>query len=68
MSGRPREGFSTVQELILSVEFLKVSQRFVARVVSEAGGTREYNAASPEDIIEQVVEDLREEFESAPAY
>ncbi len=34
--------------------------------MSEAGGTREYSAPSAEGVIEQVVDDLREEFESAP--
>lgn len=55
-----------MQELILSVEFLRSRQRIIARVMSEAGGTREYSAPSAEGVIEQVVDDLREEFESAP--
>jgi hypothetical protein len=56
-----------VEELILSVEFLRARDKVTARVVSEAGGVREYSSPRPVDVIEQVVDDLREEFESAPS-
>ncbi len=55
-----------MEELILSVEFLRSQQKVVARVASEAGGVREYSGALPLEVIEMVVDDLREEFESAP--
>lgn len=55
-----------MEELILSVEFLKASEKIIARVVSEAGGVREYSATTATEVIEQVVDDLQEEFESAP--
>lgn len=55
-----------MEELILSVEFLRSKQRVVARVASEAGGVREYSGPMATEVIEQVVDDLREEFESAP--
>ena len=54
-----------MEELILSVEFLRSKQKVVARVASEAGGVREYAGLQPLEVIEQVVDDLREEFESA---
>ena len=56
-----------MEELICSVEFLRSRRELVARVSSEAGGVREYRALSAGQVIEQVVDDLQEEFESAPA-
>ncbi len=55
-----------MEELILSVEFLRSKQKVVARVASEAGGVREYSGPSPGEVIDLVVDDLREEYESAP--
>jgi hypothetical protein len=56
-----------MEELICSVEFLRGSAELFARVSSEAGGVREYRAASVDRVIDQVINDLQEEFESAPA-
>ena len=55
-----------MEELICSVEFLRGAAELVARVSSEAGGVREYRATSAGAVIDQVVNDLQEEFESAP--
>ena len=56
-----------MEELICSVEFLRGVQEVVARVSSEAGGVREYRALSAGAVIDQVINDLQEEFESAPS-
>jgi hypothetical protein len=56
-----------MEEFICSVEFLRSPAEFFARVSSEAGGVREYRAASSDSVIDQVINDLQEEFESAPA-
>lgn len=56
-----------MEELICSVEFLRGSAELVARVSSEAGGVREYRGPSAGGVIDQVINDLQEEFESAPA-
>ena len=56
-----------MEELICSVEFLRGVQEVVARVSSEAGGVREYRALSAGAVIDQVINDLQEEFESASA-
>lgn len=56
-----------MEELICSVEFLRSPAEIVARVSSEAGGIREYRAPSADGVIDQVINDLQEEFESAPA-
>jgi len=56
-----------MEEFICSVEFLRGPGDLLARVSSEAGGVREYRAQDPGSVIDQVVNDLQEEFESAPA-
>jgi hypothetical protein len=56
-----------MEELICSVEFLRGASELVARVSSEAGGVREYRAPSAGAVIDQVVNDLQEEFEAAPS-
>ena len=56
-----------MEELICSVEFLRGPAELLARVSSEAGGVREYRGPSAGGVIDQVINDLQEEFESAPA-
>jgi hypothetical protein len=56
-----------MEEFICSVEFLRGPTDLLARVSSEAGGVREYRDASSDTVIDQVVNDLQEEFESAPS-
>jgi len=56
-----------MEEFICSVEFLRGPADLLARVSSEAGGVREYRATDSGSVIDQVVNDLQEEFESAPA-
>ena len=56
-----------MEEFICSVEFLRGPSDLLARVSSEAGGVREYRALDTGRVIDQVVNDLQEEFESAPA-
>ncbi|EQD64218.1 hypothetical protein B1B_06652 [mine drainage metagenome] len=56
-----------LEELICNVEFLRARAELVARVSSEAGGVREYRGAVIGSVIDQVINDLQEEFESAPA-
>jgi hypothetical protein len=55
-----------MEEFICSVEFLRGPTELVARVSSEAGGNREYRGPSSGSVIDQVINDLQEEFESAP--
>ena len=56
-----------MEEFICSVEFLRGPTDLLARVSSEAGGIREYRGPTASGVIDQVVNDLQEEFESAPA-
>ena len=55
----------TMEESLCNVEFLKDNNNFVARVQSELGGLREYQSNSLEEVLEQVIIDLQEEFENA---
>jgi hypothetical protein len=55
-----------MEEFICSVEFLRGPDDVLARVSSEAGGVREYRGTTAGAVIEQVINDLQEEFESAP--
>jgi hypothetical protein len=52
-----------MQESLSTVEFLKDSETFIAKVQSDLGGVREYRGASFEEVLEQVIIDLQEEFE-----
>ena len=56
-----------MEEFICSVEFLRGPADLIARVSSEAGGIREYRGPLADTVIDQVINDLQEEFESAPA-
>jgi hypothetical protein len=55
-----------MEEFICSVEFLRGAAELFARVSSEAGGVREYRGPTSDSVIDQVINDLQEEFESAP--
>lgn len=54
-----------MEETLCNVEFIKDNNDFIARVQSEIGGLREYRSASLEEVLEQVIIDLQEEFETA---
>jgi hypothetical protein len=58
-------GDDGMEELLCNVEFLMSDATFLARVQSELGGLREYRSSSVEEILEQVIIDLQEEFEAA---
>jgi hypothetical protein len=54
-----------MEETLCNVEFLKNNNTYIARVQSDLGGLREYRSASFEEVLEQVIIDLQEEFETA---
>jgi len=54
-----------MDELLCNIEFLKSESNYLARVQSELGGLREYRSSRLDEILEQVIIDLQEEFESA---
>lgn len=53
-----------MEESLATVEFIRSSNSFIARIQSDLGGMREYRSSSFEEVLEQVVIDLQEEFES----
>jgi hypothetical protein len=54
-----------VEERICNIEFIKQANTFVVRIQSELGGMREYKSTSINEVLEQAVIDLQEEFESS---
>ena len=53
-----------MEEALCSMEVVKEGKVYIARIQSELGGMREYRSSSFEEVLEQVVIDLQEEFES----
>jgi len=53
-----------LEESLCNVEFLKGPKTYIARVQSDLGGLREYRSESFEEVLEQVIIDLQEEFEA----
>lgn len=54
-----------MEESLCNIEFLKDASTYMARVQSELGGLREYRSSTFEEVLEQVIIDLQEEFESS---
>ena len=54
-----------MEETLCNVEFIKENNNYIARVQSEIGGLREYQSVSLEEVLEQVIIVLQEEFETA---
>ena len=55
-----------MEELLCSIDILKSANSYLAKVQSELGGLREYRSPSFEEVLEQVIIDIQEEFETAP--
>ena len=53
-----------MEEVLCSIEIIKENNDFVAKIQSDLGGIREYRSAYFEDVLDQLVIDLQEEFES----
>ena len=54
-----------MEESLCNVEFLRGPKSYIARVQSDLGGLREYTSESFEEVLEQVIIDIQEEFESS---
>lgn len=61
MDDEQDEGF---EETLCSIEILKENNTFIARIESSVGGNREYKSTNFENILEQFVIDLQEDFSS----
>jgi len=53
-----------VDEVLCHIEFFKTDDGYIARMTSELGGRREYYAPSFDDVLDQVMIELQQEFES----
>ena len=53
-----------MEEVLCNVELVKENNDFVIKIQSDLGGVREYRSMSFEEVLEQLVQDLQEEFES----
>ncbi len=53
-----------MEEILCNVELVKDNNDFVARIQSDLGGMREYKSSNFEEVLEQLMIDLQEEFES----
>ena len=51
-----------MEEPLCHIEIVKIGTMYVARVQTEMGGMRDYSSESFEEILEQLVMDLQEEF------
>ncbi len=53
-----------MEEVLCNIEIIKENNDFVAKIQSDLGGIREYRSPNVEDVIEQFVMDLQDEFDS----
>ncbi len=51
-------------ELLCNIEISKENNDFLVKIDSELGNFREYRSQSFEEVLEQLMQDLQEEFES----
>ena len=54
-----------MEEALAHIEITDEGSEYLAKVQTELGGVREYRGDDLEDVLHQVVIDLREEFEAA---
>ena len=57
-------GVIRMEEILCNVELVKENNDFVVRIQSDLGGVREYKSINFEEVLDQMVQDLQEEFES----
>ncbi len=52
-----------MEELLCTIEFVEEDDMFVAKLQSPLGGLREYRSASFDEVLDQVMIELQQEFE-----
>ncbi|MFT0898875.1 hypothetical protein [Candidatus Methanoprimaticola sp. MG2] len=52
------------EEVLCNVELVKDNNDYLAKIQSDLGGVREYRSSNFEEVLEQLVQDLQEEFET----
>ena len=53
-----------MEEVLCNVELIKENNDYIAKIQSALGGLREYRSVNFEEVLEQMVIDLQEEFEA----
>ena len=53
-----------MEEVLCNVELIKYNNDYIAKIQSDLGGLREYRSVNFEEVLDQLVMDLQEEFES----
>ena len=53
-----------MEEILCNVELVKENNDFVVRIQSDLGGVREHKSMNFEEVLDQMVQDMQEEFES----
>jgi len=53
-----------MEEVLCNIEVIKENNDYVAKIQSDLGGLREYKSPNFEEVLEQMMIDLQEEFES----
>ena len=53
-----------MEEVLCNVELVKENNDVVVKIQSDLGGIREYKSSQFEEVLEQLVQDLQEEFET----
>lgn len=57
-------GGLSIEEELCNVEIVRDNNDFVIKIQSDLGGVREYRSSSFEEVLEQLMQDLQEEFET----
>ena len=52
-----------MEEVLCNVELIKDNNDYIVKIQSGLGGLREYRSVDFEDILDQLVRELQEEFE-----
>lgn len=53
-----------MEEVLCNIELIKENVDYIAKIQSDLGGLREYKSPNFEEVLEQLMIDLQEEFES----
>lgn len=51
-------------EELCNIQIVKFNNDFIIRIETDLGGSREYRSPNFEEVLEQLVQDLQEEFET----
>ena len=54
-----------MEESLCNIEILQNNSTFIARMTSDLGGMREYKSSSFEGLLDQIINELQDEFDHA---